>query len=463
VPPFARHAQELLAHTVDPDGGAVQLARVVLKDLGLTTQLLRVANSSLYNRSGKRIISIPHAVALLGWDNVRNLAGAMRFVEHYAHGSPGLRQLMMFSLLTATHARQVAGSVGYARPEEAYVCGLLRNLGEVLIACYHGRQYASVLTAMQQDHVPLRTAAMQVFSFSFDDVALRLADAWNMPAAVRICLDGGATATTNEQKCLASVTSYGHELTSALYRYAGDLKSDPIQLRTVVNPQGNLRRIPPSDLRRIVDCASEDTGQTFATLHIPLESLRLDEQAERARHVLADGAPTSLPLNLSGIDMAIQAAAEGLDLPTFEVSTYIQSLLEALTDHGAFERALFALMSEERNSIRARLGSGMAADEAIGLFSFSLARNDSMLNAAIKRRHDLWVDRKADLRHEGSQVFAALGAMHAVVFPVVVDDVVAGVLYADRKQTQPPAELRSRVDQIRSLIAAAIARMRLSQ
>jgi hypothetical protein len=41
--------------------------------------------------------------------------------------------------------------------------------------------------------------------------------------------------------------------------------------------------------------------------------------------------------------------------------------------------------------------------------------------------------------------------------------VVAGVLYADRKQTQPPAELRSRVDQIRSLIAAAIARMRLSQ
>src|ERR1035438_6325037 len=49
APPFGQHANELIARTLDLDGGSSDLARVALKDLGLTSQILRAANSALYN------------------------------------------------------------------------------------------------------------------------------------------------------------------------------------------------------------------------------------------------------------------------------------------------------------------------------------------------------------------------------------------------------------------------------
>ena len=150
VPPFAEHARELLARSMDPDGASSQLARVILKDLGLTSQILRVANSSLYNRSGKPIVSVAHAITMLGWNTVRDMVSAMRFVEHYARHSAGLRELMMLSVLSATHGRLVASAVEYAKPEEAYVCGLFRNLGEVLMAQYYAPEYAEMVALLDK-------------------------------------------------------------------------------------------------------------------------------------------------------------------------------------------------------------------------------------------------------------------------------------------------------------------------
>src|SRR5580693_8925454 len=129
VPPFALNANELIAGAVDPDGSSAELTRIILKDLGLTSQILRTANSSLFNRSGKSILNMAHAVALLGWENICNLVNALRFVDHFSAHSPGLRELMMAALMTAAHGRQVAASVGYPKPEEAYICSLFRNLG----------------------------------------------------------------------------------------------------------------------------------------------------------------------------------------------------------------------------------------------------------------------------------------------------------------------------------------------
>ena len=63
VPPLGKHAREIMLRTLDADdGSSKELVRIILKDLGLTTQVLRIANSVLYNHSGRPILSIPHAV-----------------------------------------------------------------------------------------------------------------------------------------------------------------------------------------------------------------------------------------------------------------------------------------------------------------------------------------------------------------------------------------------------------------
>ena len=220
VPPFCQHANEVIARTLDLDGGSSStLARVVLKDLGLTSQILRAANSALYNHSGRPILSVPHGIVLMGWDTLRNLVGTIRYIEHFANRSPGLRELMMLSLLSAVHSREIAASIGYPRPEEAHICGLFRNLGEVLIACHCPEQYSKIILTMHKENIDERAACLRVLGFSWDEVGLRVAAGWDMPPKIDVCLRGlGALAASPMDRWLASITDYARDLTHAIYR-----------------------------------------------------------------------------------------------------------------------------------------------------------------------------------------------------------------------------------------------------
>jgi HD-like signal output (HDOD) protein len=460
IPPFAEHAKELLARSLEPDGGSAHLARVILKDVGLTSQLLRVANSSLYNRSGKPIISIAHGITLIGWDTVRQIVSAMRFVEHYAKQSPGLRELMMLALLSATHGRQAACTVGYGRPEEAYVCGLFRNIGEVLIARYHGSSYAQMVGMMHREHIADSVAAMRVFDFRIDDVSRRLAELWNLPAPVRMCLNEGRSAETAEERCLASVIAYGHELTAALYRRSARIEH--VKLQAVLDPNGRRCTISQRDLRRIVDCAVNDTRHTFTALRIPIADLHLERQAQQAQEMLeGTGNQFRVEYNLEALDSSIRDVSGAIDTPSFDVTKVVQHSLDVLTTHGGFDRAVFALMSEDRMALRGKLSSGVLQTEVLNRFSFSLLRGDAALHPAITRKHDLWINRATDARYETSRIVSAFESSQFALFPVVVDNVVAGALFADRRALQVPEDIRTRVEEVRAIIAKAISRKRL--
>ncbi len=448
-----------MVRSLDPEGASSNLARVIMKDVGLASHILRVGNSMMYNRSGKPIISIAHAITMLGWDAVRNLVGALRFVEHFAQTSPGLRELLMFSLLSATHGRQVAAAVGYPRPEDAYVCGLFRNLGEIVLARYYGLEYAEMLRIMNEERITMTAAAFRIFDFSPDEIAQRLASAWNLPSPVRLCIAGEAAAMSAEERCLVSATGYGHELTFALYRCGAPFES--VHLKTVVDASGRPCLISQRDLRRLVNCAVEDTQHTFKALQIPLGSLNLGRQSEQARQIL-DATSPPVPYDLDALDAAIQEAAKQTETQNFDVTQVIQSILDALVTHAGFERALFALMSDDRTSVRGRLGSGPSAEAAMRQFRFSLLRSDAALNATVGRKTDLWIYRLTDSRYDASRLISGFKPSHFALFPIVADDVVAGLIFAERRTLQVPDDIRQRFAQARDVIATAIGKKRLT-
>lgn len=445
IPPFAVHAQQLLARSMDPDSGSSHLARVILKDLGLTSQILRVANSTLYNRSGRPIASVAHGITMLGWDTVRNLVGAMRFVEHYARRSPGLRELMALSLMSATHGREVAAAIGYRRPEEAYICGLFRNLGEVAVARYYGREYAEVLDLVARGHANHAAAAVRVFGFSFDDISQRLGQTWNLPPPVTLCLHDGFTASGFEERCLASAVRCAHELTTALYRNGTQYDA---RANLIIDPAGTPRYLSPREVRHIVEAALEETKRTFGALQIPVSMLQLEKQAEQARAILETGVPLSrVSYSLAELDGAIHGGP--MDP---------QCAINLLANSAGFERAVFATISQDGNTVRGQLAAGETGAEALQRFRFSLLRGDPALHAAASRKYDLWINRQTDPRYESSRLVAAFNPSHFVLLPVFHGGRVRALLYADRHSLQVPDEVRPRVEQVRNLCAAMASR-----
>ena len=278
VPPFCKHAQEVVTRTLDLEGSCPELARVVLKDLGLTSQLLRVANSARYNRSGRGVMSVAHAMILLGWDTVRDLVSTIRYIEHFAGRAPGVRELLLLSVLTAAHSRHIADVLGYPYPEDAHICGLFRNLGEVLIGCHYPREYSNIILKLHFEKIPARAACTEVLDFAWDDVALRVAARWNMPPTLVHCLGGPARPIGSmPDRPLASITTYAHDLTQALYRHQDG--PEAFHLRQVLGPDGHVKLVSVRDLRRVIDSAMRETQHMFSALDISSGNLGLEWQA----------------------------------------------------------------------------------------------------------------------------------------------------------------------------------------
>ncbi len=112
-----------------------QIGEIVSSDTGLMVRVLALANSAIYGRPGE-IRSIEHALLRLGTDCVRTLilTAALRqlLFDLGADQWGQLRDFWRHSLTTALTARALATLTRYADPDEAFLLGMLHNIGELI-------------------------------------------------------------------------------------------------------------------------------------------------------------------------------------------------------------------------------------------------------------------------------------------------------------------------------------------
>ena len=140
LPAMSVHVQELLALTsgkrsVNYD----DLAQLILQDYSLTHKVLQFANSA-YFAVGQKVSTVSMAVAVLGFDTVRDLALAIALYDDFVQAgidTDEISLLLTRSFLAAVLARKLTES-RYLKvlPEEAFICGLLRNLGKIIACIY---------------------------------------------------------------------------------------------------------------------------------------------------------------------------------------------------------------------------------------------------------------------------------------------------------------------------------------
>lgn len=168
----------------DPSVPISALGRAVSSDAGLSVQLLRMVNSSMYNR-GARIATVDRAVAMLGNRSLRNLALCVA-VQNCVRGGMGAFDLDGFwedSLRRAVAARLLAERFPQAEvdPVEAFTFGLLQDLGVVALmqtAPERAERWMAARGRMADDR---RKCEQEVFGVTHDDVAERLIAAWTLP------------------------------------------------------------------------------------------------------------------------------------------------------------------------------------------------------------------------------------------------------------------------------------------
>ena len=118
----------------DPDCSIDALAKLVQADPVLAARVVAVANSVVYNRSGRVIEDIRSAVSRLGFNTLRVLAAAVvvRQMESMA-GSPAHRAMAMALWEHTAHvaalAQVIARRVTHVNPDTAFFAGIIHEIG----------------------------------------------------------------------------------------------------------------------------------------------------------------------------------------------------------------------------------------------------------------------------------------------------------------------------------------------
>jgi len=145
---------KLLAHLQANDLGMAELAALVATDAGMTGKILTVANSSAYHRGGRQA-SLEQAMMALGTDMIKILVISdsvfQTFNSFPNSGATDLRGFWKHSLATAVLARDIARRIAYGQPEEAYLAGLLHNVGRLALLAAAPKEYAFNFTARDDD------------------------------------------------------------------------------------------------------------------------------------------------------------------------------------------------------------------------------------------------------------------------------------------------------------------------
>lgn len=181
LPVFNASISRVRKISSDPNSHAMALAQTIMKDVNLSTKVLRIANSSFYNRGQGKIGSLSRGVVLLGFDTIKSLCLTLKMIESFQDNHPqiGMKQLVARSYLTAGFVREVAIQAGGAKEaEETYLCGLFRDLGEICVAYFLPHKFIELLE-LQKSGVPWMAAQERVLGMSLVRIGQQLASYWN--------------------------------------------------------------------------------------------------------------------------------------------------------------------------------------------------------------------------------------------------------------------------------------------
>ena len=180
LPQVAARVMEVAS---DPKSGALELKEAMEIDAALSSRVLRCVNSSAYATS-ERITSLQHAVAFLGFKEVRNLAMTASvsklFTGDVAIGDYQRGALWRHLVSVGICGRLIAQRVDIVEPEEAFLAGLLHDIGIVLADQYLNEFFVEVIESLSDDS-SLSDVENEVIGFNHARLGGKLAETWRFP------------------------------------------------------------------------------------------------------------------------------------------------------------------------------------------------------------------------------------------------------------------------------------------
>jgi len=178
-------ANRIVSACEDDAIGADSIANIILEDPAVAARILRIANSPFYGAAGL-ITQVSRAVVRLGTIAVRKLVIGMCASDALGcstepDSNHGI--LWRHSIASAVAAEAIATRIGFQPTEEAFLAGLLHDIGQLAIAKLAPKEFDSILTATSNGEY-LLAAEQRILNTDHTKLGIRILTRWGLPTTL---------------------------------------------------------------------------------------------------------------------------------------------------------------------------------------------------------------------------------------------------------------------------------------
>ncbi|MCW5889018.1 MAG: HDOD domain-containing protein [bacterium] len=421
---FPAHAQiirQIHAAVQKDNCAALDVVRIILKDPGLSSKVLRVVNSAYYRHQTEPISTVTRAVIILGFETIRDVTTGLLLLEDLVkrgQTSEYIREGLRRSLYCGLLAQALSAKVGYPMPEEAYLLGLFADWGMLWVATHFPDDFEKAQRLARRRGLRIEDAATEVLGVPPTALAAGVLEKWRFPPAFAEYF----RETPSERERLATRSDEGRLL--AIVNLASDFTA----------PQGEMgAEVGASVLKRFQNLfglapepfldAARSARDAFRH-QAPLFGLEPDDPAASPSDVPADAPAANLQAALSIISEITRAIVEHDD-----INETLAMVLEGVARAGRWDVVFFALLNAGRDRLVGRLGYGEDVKRWLAALDVPLRPDAGVLAECV-------LGSKPCLG-SGTPTPALSAVTSFLALPLVVRGRAIGVLVAGR--TQPPA------------------------
>jgi HD-like signal output (HDOD) protein len=166
---------------------ANDIAGVILKDVALTSKLLKLVNSSFYGQfSYKRIATVSEAMIILGTEEIKLAAAGLKIYELMQDiaNIKILKNKTLKALQRSIIARQIAIDQGIKDAEAIQISAMLYDFGEYLVALFSPEVFIDIEIHSDENSLSQEQASKYIIGISYSELGRYIVSKWNLPSSI---------------------------------------------------------------------------------------------------------------------------------------------------------------------------------------------------------------------------------------------------------------------------------------
>ncbi|MBF0454565.1 MAG: HDOD domain-containing protein [Magnetococcales bacterium] len=172
----------------DPRSSLDAIAAIINEDPGLSARLMKIANSSFYGFPFP-VDTITRAMTVVGTRQLKDLVLATYAIDLFAKVPENLVDVRSFwyhSIACGVMSRVIATAIRDSNLERYYLCGLLHDIGHIILFVRLPEQATTFLKADRAGSLLIHHAEEQALGFNHADLGGRLMERWLLPADIHV-------------------------------------------------------------------------------------------------------------------------------------------------------------------------------------------------------------------------------------------------------------------------------------